>query len=59
MSVATATAALRGLLGAVRVWCDRARRRARLAGLSERDLRDIGISRCDAYRETCKPFWRG
>jgi uncharacterized protein YjiS (DUF1127 family) len=29
-----------------------------LAGLSDRDLRDIGVTRYDAGREIAKPFWR-
>ncbi|WP_370463492.1 DUF1127 domain-containing protein [Mesorhizobium sp.] len=35
------------------------RRRSRLALLEMTDdqLRDIGISRCDAHREGLRPFW--
>jgi uncharacterized protein YjiS (DUF1127 family) len=35
------------------------RRRSRLALLEMTDdqLKDIGISRCDAHREGIKPFW--
>jgi uncharacterized protein YjiS (DUF1127 family) len=40
------------------VWIERARQRRCLAGLSDRSLKDIGISRCDALREARKPFWR-
>ena len=25
--------------------------------LSERDLSDMGLTRLDAFNETCKPFW--
>jgi uncharacterized protein YjiS (DUF1127 family) len=39
------------------VWHDRARERRTLLGLSDRQLRDIGISRADAGREGDKPFW--
>jgi uncharacterized protein YjiS (DUF1127 family) len=43
------------------VWIDRLieRRRSRLALLEINDsqLKDIGISRCDAYREGLRPFW--
>jgi uncharacterized protein YjiS (DUF1127 family) len=43
------------------VWIDRLieRRRSRLALLEMNDsqLKDIGISRCDAYREGLRPFW--
>ncbi len=40
------------------VWIERARQRRCLAGLSDRSLKDIGISRCDALHEARKPFWR-
>ena len=26
--------------------------------MNDRDLKDIGITRYDAYREAHKPFWR-
>jgi uncharacterized protein YjiS (DUF1127 family) len=42
----------------VSVWRARARQRCSLADLSERDLRDIGISRVEQRRECAKPFWR-
>ncbi len=35
-----------------------ARERAELLRLSERELRDIGISRVDAIREADRPLWR-
>jgi uncharacterized protein YjiS (DUF1127 family) len=50
--------ALRRLLSLVLLWSERARQRDRLARLPDRALADIGLSRCDAYRETRKPFWR-
>lgn len=36
------------------------RRRSRLAlmEMTDAQLRDIGVSRADAYREFDKPFWR-
>ena len=40
------------------VWHDRARERRALLGLSDMQLRDIGISRADAGGEGEKPFWR-
>ena len=40
------------------VWHDRARERRALLGLSDLQLRDIGISRADAGGEGDKPFWR-
>lgn len=36
----------------------RAQSRHNLAGLDDRALRDIGLSRADVVRETDKPFWR-
>jgi len=47
----------------VAAWIDRlmARRRSRLALLEMTDeqLKDIGISRADAYREGTRLFWEG
>jgi uncharacterized protein YjiS (DUF1127 family) len=43
----------------LRQWRERARERTALAGLNERELRDIGIAPHDARREIEKPFWRG
>ena len=49
-----------GRLGAqLWLWRRRARERQQLAQLSERDLRDIGMSRGTVYAELQKPFWRG
>jgi uncharacterized protein YjiS (DUF1127 family) len=39
-------------------WCRRARGRRELAGLCDRCLRDIGLTRYDALREVHKPFWQ-
>jgi uncharacterized protein YjiS (DUF1127 family) len=39
-------------------WHHRARSRALLAQMSDRDLRDIGITRAEAAHESAKPFWR-
>jgi uncharacterized protein YjiS (DUF1127 family) len=38
-------------------WIRVARERRRLAGLSERQLRDIGIDDTTAAREVARPFW--
>jgi uncharacterized protein YjiS (DUF1127 family) len=38
-------------------WRRRARSRDELMGLSERTLRDIGVTRCDCASEASKPFW--
>ena len=42
----------------VRAWRRRARGRAQLTRMGERELRDLGLSRFDARREAGKPFWR-
>lgn len=39
-------------------WRRRARGRAALAQMSDRDLLDIGVTRADVARESAKPFWR-
>jgi uncharacterized protein YjiS (DUF1127 family) len=38
-------------------WRSRTRSRNELSNLSDRTLRDIGVSRCDAHWEASKPFW--
>jgi len=40
------------------VWENRARERRYLAEMPDRMLRDLGLSRRDARRESEKPFWR-
>ena len=40
-------------------WCDRARQRHQLLGLSDAALADFAASRADAEGEGAKPFWRG
>lgn len=42
----------------VSTWIERVRQRNALAKLDDRELRDIGITRVDAVRESEKPFWR-
>jgi uncharacterized protein YjiS (DUF1127 family) len=49
---------LRRGLRLVGLWRRRMRDRRRLAVLTDRDLRDIGLSRSDAHWEYRKPFWR-
>jgi uncharacterized protein YjiS (DUF1127 family) len=39
-------------------WQERAVQRHALAALDEPMLRDIGLSRAEAWREASKPFWR-
>ncbi|HEX3954245.1 MAG TPA: DUF1127 domain-containing protein [Stellaceae bacterium] len=43
---------------AIREWTRRIRERRQLAGLDDRMLHDIGITRADAVRLGGKPFWR-
>lgn len=50
-------AALRPLAWLARVWRRRTER-AELLSLTERELRDIGLTRYDALTEARKPFWR-
>ena len=38
-------------------WQRRASERNRLAEMDQRLLKDMGITRADAWRETQKPFW--
>lgn len=38
-------------------WRVRHKTRVHLASLDDRTLRDIGLSRYDAYKEAEKPFW--
>jgi uncharacterized protein YjiS (DUF1127 family) len=40
-------------------WRRRTRSRTQLARLSERELRDIGLTPVDAAKESAKPFWLG
>ncbi|MDJ0949266.1 MAG: DUF1127 domain-containing protein [Alphaproteobacteria bacterium] len=40
------------------LWQERETRRRHLAGLDDRLLRDMGLTRADALREAAKPFWR-
>lgn len=46
-------------LGTVLEWNDRYRQRIHLAQLDDRMLRDMGVSRSEAFHESDKPFWRG
>lgn len=39
-------------------WGERIRGRHELAGLDDRQLADIGLSRVEVIAETSKPFWR-
>lgn len=39
-------------------WRERARERRQLLSMTDRELRDIAITRVDAWREANKPLWR-
>ena len=39
-------------------WLERARQRRALSELNDHMLRDIGLTRADAWAESEKPFWR-
>ena len=45
------------LLSRALVWLEVRRQRRQLQGLSDAMLRDIGLSRADAERESTRPFW--
>jgi uncharacterized protein YjiS (DUF1127 family) len=49
---------LQGLGALLKEWRRRVRSRNELAVLCDRCLRDIGVTRYEAHRETNKPFWR-
>ena len=40
------------------VWIERARQRRQLTELSDRSLKDIGVSRHEALHEASKRFWQ-
>jgi uncharacterized protein YjiS (DUF1127 family) len=41
----------------VLTWAERGRQRRQLAELNDHMLRDIGLTRADAWAEVDKPFW--
>ena len=50
--------ALAASLLALLIWQERARQRARLSDLDDRVLKDMGMTRSDAIRESDKAPWR-
>jgi uncharacterized protein YjiS (DUF1127 family) len=46
------------LSGALVEWLRRWRSRESLGRLTERELRDVGLTQADVVRECGKPFWR-
>jgi uncharacterized protein YjiS (DUF1127 family) len=55
--VIKALAAAASLKAIVLQWRQRHRGRTELAGMSDRDRRDLGYSSSDVDTETAKPFW--
>lgn len=49
---------LAGFVDLLIVWQERAIQRRHLAGLDERGLKDVALSRADIAPEIAKPFWR-
>ncbi len=52
------TSMIRAAFEAVLLWLTLGRERRHLAGLDDRMLRDIGITRADVEREYRKSFWQ-
>jgi uncharacterized protein YjiS (DUF1127 family) len=52
------TQTVHGLIALFQTWRRRSLDRRALAGMCNRSLRDIGITRSDALYEARKPFWR-
>jgi uncharacterized protein YjiS (DUF1127 family) len=48
----------RSIRSTITEWMRRVQQRRELIMLTDRDLRDIGITRSDAAAEASKPFWR-
>jgi uncharacterized protein YjiS (DUF1127 family) len=47
-----------GALARVGLWLERRRQRRALLSLNDHLLKDIGVSRAEAWLEGQKPFWR-
>jgi len=47
-----------GVAAMLAEWRRRARARAELGRMSDRELRDLGVTRAEAEREALRPFWR-
>jgi uncharacterized protein YjiS (DUF1127 family) len=55
------SSSLRAWFRTLRLWIGRSRQRRRLGELADLNdylLRDIGVTRDEALRESAKPFWR-
>lgn len=47
-----------GILEQIQLWLERRHQRRTLLELNDHLLKDIGVSRADAWAEGQKPFWR-
>lgn len=56
--IANLAAGVRRVAEMLQIWRRRAQERRQLLAMSDRGLRDIGITRVDAWREANKPLWR-
>ena len=54
----TTRSRLLAIVNLVDLWLERRRQRRALVELNDALLKDIGVSRYEAYREATKPFWR-
>ncbi len=57
-TIAPAVASAGDLLARTQLWLERRRQRRALLGLNDHLLKDIGVSRAEAWMEGQKPFWR-
>ena len=57
LSAVVSDALIVALNGLMR-WRERARERRQLLAMTDRELRDIAITRVDAWREANKPLWK-
>lgn len=55
--LSTMLLAVTAALGRLEDKLEKRRSRLSLEDLTDSQLKDIGISRADAYREACRPFW--
>ena len=49
---------LSSLVSTIEIWLIRWRGRQELSSLDDEQLKDVGITREDVFREASKPFWR-
>jgi uncharacterized protein YjiS (DUF1127 family) len=59
LTICQATGVLEHVVRSVAQWRRRQRELRELAGLGQRELRDIGVTPGEVAAELDKPFWRG